>query len=252
MYIVFFEKDELNGGTTDSNIFCGYIQVDNEKPMKIRHVRCFKLPSGFHTIKYTSDDPSGDVRYRKTVSQTFGDNDLLRITVNAGVYRVYGEPSFDILDMSPEVRATTENMYDTFQNMIKQSYYDAKSILQEKFASNPHFKSEEQKYMDFLETVDLRCSLASYEVQEFAKRQQHAYTSVSSSTVSTTVSTAEDEGKSTVVELVLCLLLGWLGAHRFYREKYLSGVLYLFSFGFSGFGILIDAIILIVRLIKNR
>lgn len=70
--------------------------------------------------------------------------------------------------------------------------------------------------------------------------------------ITTHSTTAEDEGKSTVVELVLCLLLGWLGAHRFYRGKYISAVIYMFSAGIYGIGILVDAIILIVRLIKNR
>ena len=42
--------------------------------------------------------------------------------------------------------------------------------------------------------------------------------------------------RSRSVALVLCVFLGWMGAHRFYVDKTGSGVLMLFTFG--GFGII--------------
>ena len=44
------------------------------------------------------------------------------------------------------------------------------------------------------------------------------------------------------VELCLCLLLGWVGAHKFYAGKMGMGILYLCTFGLLGFGWIIDSI----------
>lgn len=42
------------------------------------------------------------------------------------------------------------------------------------------------------------------------------------------------------ISLVLCILLGWLGAHRFYEGKFFTGILYLLTFGLFGVGIVFD------------
>ena len=46
--------------------------------------------------------------------------------------------------------------------------------------------------------------------------------------------------KNKWVAFLLCLLLGWAGAHRFYEGKYFTGVLYLCTLGLFGIGIVID------------
>lgn len=53
-------------------------------------------------------------------------------------------------------------------------------------------------------------------------------------------------------EFLLCLFLGWLGAHRFYRKQPLIGILYLFTLGIAGVGWFIDTVILLVELVKSR
>ncbi|WP_051215496.1 TM2 domain-containing protein [Granulicoccus phenolivorans] len=52
--------------------------------------------------------------------------------------------------------------------------------------------------------------------------------------------------KSWTVALVLCLLLGVFGAHRFYTGHVGLGVLYLFTGGLFGIGALVDLILIIV------
>lgn len=48
--------------------------------------------------------------------------------------------------------------------------------------------------------------------------------------------------KSLTIALLLCIFLGWLGAHRYYVGKIGSGVLYTFTLGVIGIGILIDLV----------
>ena len=48
--------------------------------------------------------------------------------------------------------------------------------------------------------------------------------------------------KNWVTALILCILLGSFGIHRFYVEKAGTGILYLFTMGLFGFGTIIDFI----------
>jgi hypothetical protein len=46
------------------------------------------------------------------------------------------------------------------------------------------------------------------------------------------------------VSLLLCIFLGWLGVHRFYNKKYLTGVLMLLTLGGVGIWVIIDIILI--------
>jgi TM2 domain-containing membrane protein YozV len=48
--------------------------------------------------------------------------------------------------------------------------------------------------------------------------------------------------KSRFVVLLLCIFFGYLGFHRFYAGKTGTGILYMFTAGLFGIGILIDLI----------
>lgn len=62
------------------------------------------------------------------------------------------------------------------------------------------------------------------------------------------INTAYDtKMKNKWIAFLLCLFLGWLGIHKFYEEKILMGVLYLFTFGLFGFGILVDLILILCK-----
>lgn len=49
------------------------------------------------------------------------------------------------------------------------------------------------------------------------------------------------------ISIFLCVCFGFLGAHKFYEQKYYMGVFYLFTFGFCGIGIVLDLIQLVQK-----
>ena len=59
--------------------------------------------------------------------------------------------------------------------------------------------------------------------------------------------TQTGEWRNKWVSLFLCGCFGWLGLHRFYEGKPITGLLYLFSFGLFGIGWIVD----LIRIAKN-
>ena len=53
--------------------------------------------------------------------------------------------------------------------------------------------------------------------------------------------------KNKWVAIILCAFLGFLGAHKFYEGKIGMGILYLFTCGLFGAGIIIDFIALLFK-----
>ncbi len=54
------------------------------------------------------------------------------------------------------------------------------------------------------------------------------------------------------VEFILCLFLGFFGAHKFYKKNFLIGLIYMLTFGLFLIGWGLDTIILFFRLVKNK
>lgn len=53
--------------------------------------------------------------------------------------------------------------------------------------------------------------------------------------------------KNKWIAFFLCLFLGYFGAHKFYEGRILLGVVYIFTAGIFGIGILIDLFVLIFK-----
>lgn len=62
----------------------------------------------------------------------------------------------------------------------------------------------------------------------------------------------ENSEKSFVATLILCILLGGLGVHRFYVGKIGTGIIWLLTFGLLGIGVLVDLIIIAVGNFKDK
>lgn len=58
--------------------------------------------------------------------------------------------------------------------------------------------------------------------------------------------------KKKIVALILLLLVGSFGIHRFYAGKIFSGILCLLTGGFFGFGIFIDGFLILTGRFKDR
>lgn len=57
----------------------------------------------------------------------------------------------------------------------------------------------------------------------------------------------EEVWKNKWCALILCLIFGWMGAHKYYEGRIGLGIAYTVTIGFCGIGWLIDIIILIFK-----
>lgn len=55
------------------------------------------------------------------------------------------------------------------------------------------------------------------------------------------------KAKNKWVAFLLCFFLGYLGAHKFYEEKIGMGILYLFTVGLFGIGVIVDLIKILLK-----
>ena len=53
--------------------------------------------------------------------------------------------------------------------------------------------------------------------------------------------------KNKTIALLLCIFLGYLGAHKFYEGKVGMGILYLFTMGLFGIGWIVDIIMIAMK-----
>lgn len=58
--------------------------------------------------------------------------------------------------------------------------------------------------------------------------------------------------KSKTAAFVLAILLGWLGAHRFYVGKIGTGILWFLTFGIGGIGWIVDIIMIALDAFRDK
>jgi len=58
--------------------------------------------------------------------------------------------------------------------------------------------------------------------------------------------------KSRTIALLLCFTLGWFGFHRFYVNKYITGILMVMTFGGFGFWVFVDAIMILLGTFRDK
>ena len=97
------------------------------------------------------------------------------------------------------------------------------------------------------------CTLCGCQVEEMKKNEQPSVVINNSNTNTNANVNANVAGafgiraKNKWVAFILCVLLGYLGAHKFYEGKAGMGILYLLTFGLFGIGWLIDCIVLLFK-----
>ena len=64
--------------------------------------------------------------------------------------------------------------------------------------------------------------------------------------------TGEISDKLRLVALLLCFFLGGLGIHRFYVGKIGTGILWLITLGFLGIGTIVDFILILAGVFKDK
>lgn len=62
----------------------------------------------------------------------------------------------------------------------------------------------------------------------------------------------EDRHTFLLVKLLLCIFLGHFGVHKFMEGKVFMGILYIFTYGLFGIGIICDIISIIKELIQKN
>ncbi len=87
------------------------------------------------------------------------------------------------------------------------------------------------------------CPLCGCQVEEIKQdnaAQPPIVINNSNVNTNTNVNGAGGKAKNKWVSLLLCLFLGYLGAHKFYEGKIGMGILYLFTVGLFGIGLIVD------------
>lgn len=95
------------------------------------------------------------------------------------------------------------------------------------------------------------CPKCGKQVEELTGNDRNIIINNNSSAASAASTTAVQgiglKAKNKWVAFFLCLFLGFLGAHKFYEGKIIFGIIYLFTFGICGIGVLVDLILIILK-----
>ncbi len=95
------------------------------------------------------------------------------------------------------------------------------------------------------------CTICGRQVEEMhqasAAQPQIVINNANNNTNTNMVGGVGMRAKNKWVAFLLCVLLGYFGAHKFYEGKVLMGILYIFTVGLFGIGWLIDCLVLLFK-----
>ena len=91
------------------------------------------------------------------------------------------------------------------------------------------------------------CTHCGRQVEQLKSEQPQVVVNNTNTNTNVNKNLGGGKPKNKWTALLLCIFLGWLGAHKFYEEKAGIGVLYLFTVGLFGIGVIIDFIALIFK-----
>lgn len=93
------------------------------------------------------------------------------------------------------------------------------------------------------------CPICGKQVEELKSAQPSVVVHNTNTNVNTNTVTAAPRGKAKNkwVAFLLCLFGGFLGLHKFYEGKMVMGILYIFTVGLCGVGVIIDLISLLFK-----
>lgn len=95
------------------------------------------------------------------------------------------------------------------------------------------------------------CTKCGRQVEDIKKNNGNEQIIINNNNSATATASAVAGGygkqKNKWVALILCITLGYLGAHKFYEGKAGMGILYLFTGGLFFIGVIIDTITLLSK-----
>lgn len=96
------------------------------------------------------------------------------------------------------------------------------------------------------------CTKCGRQVEELKSNQNPAQVVINNTNTNANVNKNTNgvggyRAKNKWVALLLCVFLGYIGAHKFYEEKAGMGILYLCTMGLFGIGVILDFIALLFK-----
>jgi len=91
------------------------------------------------------------------------------------------------------------------------------------------------------------CTHCGRQVEPLKSEQPQVIVNNTNTNVNRNINAGYGGAKNKWIALILCVFLGFLGAHKFYEGKILLGIVYLLTLGFFGIGIFIDFLSLLFK-----
>lgn len=92
----------------------------------------------------------------------------------------------------------------------------------------------------------------TYGIEELTDEKYQELTEMYNERLARIAEMEAQEDATVGIELLVCLFLGMLGGHKFYRRKFGMGVLYLFTGGLFFIGWAVDTVKLLLKWIRTK